>query len=164
MFPLRPRSHSRRHQCHLQVEKVEDRRLLTTITVTGVGDTIANDGVVTFREAITAANTNAASGDATAGTAGLDTIAFDIPGTGVHTIDLMSPLPAITDPIVIDGFTQPGSHPNTSPLDQGDNAVPQIELDGSGAGANANGLHIDAGGSTVLAAWSSTGSRSTASG
>jgi hypothetical protein len=76
-----------RARCHLEVERVEDRRLLTTITVTGVGDTIADDGVVTLREAITAANTNAPSGDAPAGTAGLDTIAFDIPGQGVHTND-----------------------------------------------------------------------------
>ena len=49
---------------------MEARLLLATITVTGTGDTIANDGIVTLREAITAANTNAASGDAPAGDAG----------------------------------------------------------------------------------------------
>ena len=48
----------------LRLEPLECRALLTTITVGGIGDTIANDGVVTLREAITAANTNAASGDA----------------------------------------------------------------------------------------------------
>ena len=69
-----------------QVEVMESRQLLATIIVTGTSDTIADDGIVTLREAITAANTNAASGDAPAGTAGLDTIDFDIPGPGVHTI------------------------------------------------------------------------------
>ena len=127
---------------------MEDRRLLATITVTGTGDTIADDGVVTLREAITAANTNAVSGDAPAGTAGLDTIDFDIPGPGVHTINLTSPLPAIADAIFIDGFTQPGSHPNTNALNQGVNALPLIELNGSAAGG-ANGLSISAGNSTV---------------
>ena len=77
---------------------MEARLLLATITVTGTGDTIAVDGVVTLREAITAANTNAASGDAQAGEAGLDTIAFNIPGTGVQTIRLATDLPTITDP------------------------------------------------------------------
>ncbi len=127
---------------------MEDRRLLATITVTGTGDTIADDGVVTLREAITAANTNAASGDAPAGTTGLDTIDFDIPGPGVHTISLTSSLPTITDAIFIDGFTQPDSHPNTNAIDQGVNALPLIELNGSGAGG-ANGLSISAGNSMV---------------
>src|SRR5215469_2489310 len=102
------------------VEALEERSLLATITVTGTGDTIANDGVVTLREAITAANTNAdPSGDTTPGDPGLDTIAFHIPGAGVHTIHLTSNLPTITDPVVIDGYTQPGSAPNTLP--DGDN-------------------------------------------
>ena len=69
-----------------QLEAIEARVLLSTIVVTGTGDDIANDGIVTLREAITAANTNAASGDAAAGDPGLDTIDFDIPGDGVQTI------------------------------------------------------------------------------
>ena len=41
--------------------------------MTGTGDSIANDGVVTLREAITAANTNAGpSGDTAPGDPGLD--------------------------------------------------------------------------------------------
>ena len=39
----------------LFLERLEDRSLLATIVVTGTGDTIAVDGVVTLREAITAA-------------------------------------------------------------------------------------------------------------
>jgi hypothetical protein len=78
------------------------------ITVTGTGDTIAADGFVTLREALTAANTNAASGDAPAGTVGLDEIRFAIsgaPGT-VHTIQPQSALPTITDPIFLNGYSQ----------------------------------------------------------
>src|SRR5262249_37775817 len=128
------------------VEALEERSLLATITVTGTGDTIANDGVVTLREAITAANTNAdPSGDTTPGDPGLDTIAFNIPGAGVRTISLTSALPTITDPIIIDGYSQPGSRANT--LADGDDAVLLIEL--SRGDLPINGLTITAGGSTV---------------
>jgi uncharacterized repeat protein (TIGR01451 family) len=131
---------------------MEARMLLATITVTDTGDAIALDGVVTLREAITAANTNAASGDAPAGEVGLDTIAFNIPGTGVHTIrPSPTTLPTITDPVTIDGYTQPGASPNTNPTTAASNAVLLIELDGSAitSGDFTGGLRITAGSSTV---------------
>ena len=62
-----------------------------------------------------------------------DTIVFDIPGAGVKTINLLSSLPDITDPIVIDATTQPGYA-----------GAPLVELDGLAAGANGNGLVIKA--------------------
>src|SRR6185437_12602111 len=62
--------------------------------------------------------------------AGPDTIAFSIPGAGVHTITLTSVLPLITGPVVIDGYTQPGSSVNTNPLNAGINAVLDVELTG----------------------------------
>jgi|GEM_PF-1127227 parallel beta-helix repeat protein len=68
---------------------------------------------------------------------GLDTIKFDIPGPGPHTIQLFSALPTITDAIVIDGTTEPDF-----------SGSPVIELDGSNAG-EANGLRIISGNSTV---------------
>ena len=43
-------------------------------------------------------------------------------------------LPPITDPVRIDGYSQPGSEPNTNPPDQGINVVLKIELAGSNAG------------------------------
>ena len=129
------------------VEVMEARQLLATIVVTGTGDNIANDGIVTLREAITAANTNAASGDATAGDPGLDTIDFDIPGTGVQTIILQSQLPAITDPVTVDGYTQHGASANT--LATGSDAVLLIEVDGPGSGGDMNGFTLDAGDSTL---------------
>jgi CSLREA domain-containing protein len=79
-----------------------------TITVTGTGDAVAVDGACTLREAVTAANTNAASGDCPAGTVGLDQIHFAIGGGGAQSINLFAPLPDIVDPVTIDATTQPG--------------------------------------------------------
>jgi CSLREA domain-containing protein len=106
-----------------------------TIVVNDVGDTVADDGVCTLREAITAANMNLVSG-VTGGecAAGdplpiVDTIAFAIPGPGVRTIQPTDGMPLITEAVVIDGYTQPGTSPNTLAI--GDNAVLLIEIDGS---------------------------------
>src|SRR5436305_7946305 len=57
-----------------------------------------------------------------------DVIAFNIPGAGVHRIAPLTDLPAITDPVVIDGYTQPGTSPNTQAT--ADDAVLLIELNG----------------------------------
>ena len=84
--------------------------------------------------------------DANSYTSERDTIEFDIPGLNVHTIRPLSPLPAFTEPVVIDGYTQPGTSPNTALT--GDNAVLLIELDGSLAGAK-YGLSLRGGNSIV---------------
>ena len=80
---------------------------------------------------------------------GKDTIIFKIPGSGIHTIQPLSELPAITDPVLIDGYSQPGSSPNTNPISQGCNAYLTIELDGTNAGNTSNGLTIQSGNSTI---------------
>src|SRR6266436_9118043 len=95
----------------------------TTFTVTNTNDS----GAGSLRQAILDANNNP----------GLDTIAFNIPGPGVRTISPTSALPTVTDPVIIDGYTQPGASPNT--LASGDNAVLKIVLDGTNAGPGANG-------------------------
>ena len=41
-------------------------------------------------------------------TAQTNTIDFAIPGNGVHTIEPASPLPAITQAVLIDGTSEPG--------------------------------------------------------
>ncbi len=88
-----------------------------TFTVTNVSDS----GAGSLRQAILDAN---AAG-------GADVIAFDVPGPGVHTLVIASALPAVTDIATIDGYTQPGSSPNTLPLAQGTNAVLNIEVSGA---------------------------------
>src|SRR5262249_34379635 len=60
------------------------------------------------------------------------------PGGGVQTIAPTSALPTISDPVVVDGTTQPGYA-----------GSPLVELRGSSAGSGASGLVITAGGSTV---------------
>lgn len=108
-----------------------------TITVNNAGEAVANDGQCTLREAITAANTNtasgAAAGECAAGMAGADNIVFAL-GTGTPTINLSSPLPVITQPLTIKGNT---------------GGATRIELNGAGAGASANGLTISAGNTVI---------------
>ena len=98
-----------------------------TFTVTNTNDS----GAGSLRQAITDANANAGQ---------TDTIAFNIAGAGPHTIAPASALPVITDPVIIDGTTEPDFA-----------GTPVIELDGAGAGAGVSGLVINAGGSTVRA-------------
>jgi parallel beta-helix repeat protein len=107
----------------------------TTFTVTTESDSV----VGSLRWAIQTANA----------TAGLNMIGFDIPGGGVHTITLNSPLPVFTDPVIIDGYTQPGASPNTNPPELGSNAVLRIELRGPGEFSGITGLAVSGGGSRV---------------
>src|SRR5207237_6118925 len=55
--------------------------------------------------------------------------------------------PAITDPVLIDGYSQPGASPNT--LTQGDNAVLLIELTATPTSHDNAGLTIRGGGTTI---------------
>ncbi|MBV8607429.1 MAG: Calx-beta domain-containing protein, partial [Singulisphaera sp.] len=101
--------------------------LPATFTVTDTSDDINDTG--SLRHAITQSNLTGP---------GPNTINFNIPGTGVKTIAPLSALPVITNPVIIDGTSQPGF--TSSPL---------IELDGQSAGTGSYGLAITAGGSTV---------------
>ena len=76
-----------------------------TFTVTNTGDS----GAGSLRKAITDANA----------AAGADTIAFNVSGAGcdgagVCTIVPQSVLPTVSGTLLIDGYTQPGSSPNTN--------------------------------------------------
>jgi hypothetical protein len=109
-----------------------------TFTVTNTNDS----GAGSLRQAIL---------DANGGGAGPHTIQFAIAGSGVHTITLSTRLPTIMQPTTIDGYTQPGSTPNTLPFPQGTNAVPGIEVSGQGMPLTLDAicLTIAAGGSVV---------------
>jgi Ca2+-binding RTX toxin-like protein len=112
-----------------------DPALAIIYPVTSTGDS----GAGSLRDAITSANA----------TPGLDTIDFAI-GTGAQTISPTSVLPAITDPVNIDGTSQPGFA-----------GTPLVHLDGTGAGSGATGLVVTAGSSTVrgleITGWSNRG-------
>src|SRR4051794_31676929 len=120
--PPQPRLR-RRKPPRLAVEPLDERAVPATFTVTTVDD----DGPGSFRQAIRDANANA----------GRDVIAFNIGAGGVLTIQPASALPAVTDPVVIDGTTQPGYA-----------GSPVVVLNGSQAGG-VDGLTISAGNSTV---------------
>jgi hypothetical protein len=68
---------------------------------------------------------------------GLDRIVFNLP-TSTRTIYPAATLPAVTDPVVLDGTTQPGF-----------SNQPIVELRGSLAGSGADGLRLQTVGSTV---------------
>ena len=94
------------------------------------GDGICNT-TCTLREAITAANAKP----------GADIINFNIPGIGgTVTVTPTSVLPSVTDPVTIDGYSQPGASANT--LVVGNNAVLRIQLSGTNAGDVPGGLVI----------------------
>jgi hypothetical protein len=108
----------------LRLEALEDRLALSTFLVTSTADA----GPGSLRQAVL---------DANAAT-GANAVAFDIGGGGVQTIQPASALPGITQPVTIDGTTQPGFA-----------GSPLIVLNGSQAGRDANGLTITAGNCTV---------------
>ena len=173
-FKLHPTGHAsrkrqpaRRSLRRLSFEPLEDRTLLATFIVNSAGDApddnigdgdcdtgfhIALPGGgelgldrCTLRAAIE--EVNAKTDPET------DTIEFNIAGPSPHLIRPNSPLPTITDPVLIDGYTQPGASPNANGPGLPTNAVLEIVLDGSNVVSNvedpAYGLHITAGYSTV---------------
>ena len=103
--------------------------LLATFLVTTTAD--SGSSPLSLRQAIIDSNA----------TPGLNTIDFSI-GSGAQTISLLSALPSITDPVNIDGTTQPGY-----------SGTPLIDIDGTSAGAGTNGLVLATGsdGSTICA-------------
>ena len=88
----------------------------------------ADSGYGSLRSALLTANA----------TPGVNAISFQIPGGGVQTINVMSPLPIITSPVSIDGTTQPGYI-----------GTPLIQLNGSATAPGVNGLELEAGNSIV---------------
>jgi hypothetical protein len=88
-----------------------------------------DSGTGSLRQAILNAN----------GNSGPDSITFNIPGSFVHTITPLSLLPTITDPVTIDGLSEPGASAS----------APLIELSGASGGSVTDGLVISAPNSTI---------------
>lgn len=99
-----------------------------TLVVVNVNDS----GVGSFRQAIL---------DSNASVGVLDTIEFNIPGGGLQSIALASALPDITDPVWINGQTQPGYN----------NVNPIVELNGAAVASPDAVLTISAGSCEVYA-------------
>jgi hypothetical protein len=98
---------------------VEDRLVPSTFVVTNTHDS----GTGSLRWAITGAN---------AATGQTNTIDFNVGGVAIK---LSSALPAVTNPVVIDGLTNPGAH--------------IVGLDGNNVSGRPNGLVLLAAGCTV---------------
>ncbi|MEO0824804.1 MAG: right-handed parallel beta-helix repeat-containing protein [Cyanobacteria bacterium J06642_9] len=88
-----------------------------TINVTGAGDTVAADGICTLREAIQAANTDAAVNECTAGD-GFDTI--NIPAATTINVG-GTPLPTISTQMTINGGSR-----DTTIIDYNGNGGPGL--------------------------------------
>ena len=101
---------------------------LTGLAATYTVSSPADSGAGTLRQALLNANAAGAT----------NTIVFNLPGPGPFTVNVLSALPIISSPIVIDGTTQPGFA--TTPI---------VELNGASAGSGVAGLYITAGNSTV---------------
>jgi len=105
--------------------------VINPLMVTNTDD----EGMGSLRNAINYANEN--NHEIT------DLIIFNISGTGPFTIQPLSPLPPISDQVVIDGYTQRYARPNSNEPGQEINSVLMIELNGTNASAGANGLTIE---------------------
>src|SRR5690349_3204564 len=141
----------------LFLERLEQRTLLAAvITVNSADDTDTRDTVLTLREALEVNNRTLAVSALTASEQGqvngtpssadADTIAFNIPGSGVHTITpttALGQLPPIAEPVTIDGYLQPGASKNTNGPGLADNAVLVVEISGSIIGNNGNGINVN---------------------
>src|SRR5262245_4915172 len=110
-FRRRRRKDSRHSFYKPALELLEGRYAPATFTVVNIDDS----GAGSLRQAMLDANA----------ALGADTLEFNIPGDGLHTIRPTG-LPPITEAVTIDGYSQPGARPNT--LAVGDDAVLQIEI------------------------------------
>ena len=131
---LQSRTASNNSSANQDAQPSSQETILTTFIVTNNLDNAVDPaplaGTGTLRQAIVDANANG----------GPDVISFAIPGAPPFTIAPVSPLPAVTGTVTIDGTTQPGFA-----------GTPIIELSGLNAGAAANGLTINSSSSVVRA-------------
>lgn len=99
-------------------ETIVDDTVVSTVTSTS--DSLANPPTGTLRWAVNDANAN-----------GFRVIRFNIPGAcSTHVINLLGPLPDLAVNLRVDGFSQPGSSPNSHAV--GNNAVLCVAIAGNG--------------------------------
>ena len=105
------------------LEVLEERQLMATITVNTTSDGSLSPSTVSLRQAIEISNGTLAVSSLTSAQQTLVSGAIGTPNTidfnissaqgTLDDIALFSPLPAITSPVIIDGYSQPGASPNT---------------------------------------------------
>ncbi len=115
----------------LSYETMEARRLLAALVVNTARDVVdPDDGLISLREAFLSANA----------TDGADSINFNIPGSGPHTIAPTSPLPILTGgSVVVDATSQPGY-----------TGLPLIEISGQNMTDNSPLLMLSSSGNSIL--------------
>jgi hypothetical protein len=86
----------------------------TTFTVTSTNDS----GPGSLRQALLGVNASP----------GPHSVQFSISGDGVHTLAPLTPWPELTNTVALDGYSQPGTQPNSLPW--GSDAALRIRLDG----------------------------------
>ena len=152
-----------RRRTRMQVELLEERQLLASITVNTTADDTTPDATMSLRQAIEVSNgtlpvsslSTQEQSQVTGAVGASNMIEFNIPttdsgydaATGVWTIAVQSALPTIaTNAAIINGYSQPGASKNT--LAQGDNAKLAIAI--NGGSQNTSGLTIAQQGSQVF--------------
>ena len=115
----------------LTVDTISDVSDGTTSSIAALLANKGSDGRISLREAIQAIGNSPATGTPFQ-------INFAIPGAGVHTINVTSPLPTITQSVLLDATTQPG-YTN----------APLIEINGVGTVLGTNGLEVNAASTTI---------------
>jgi hypothetical protein len=129
---LGPRPSARKTRRPARFESLEARRLLTTYDVLNLLDS----GAGSLRQALLDSNAHP----------GYNIIDFTTSGV----IQPQTPLPTITNPVEIDGFSAPGSSPNPTTDTNVDIAALTVQIDGSLiTSPNAIGLDIQAPNCTV---------------
>jgi hypothetical protein len=101
---------------------------MTSVQSTFVVTNRNDSGAGSLRQAILDANNNS----------GPDTITFNVPGSGIVIILPLSPLPALSGSVTLDGTTQPGYV-----------GSPRVEIDGTAAGPGTDGLTLNLGDNVV---------------
>ena len=126
----RRRAVDRRMFGRFRLEWLEPRELLATYTVTNTYDNLSAGSL---RSVIDQVNADSSR----------DIIDFAIPGTGLQTITLNSPLPTITNSVTIDGTSQATASgaPSSGP--------PLIAIDGSNLTSLESDLTVSASSSTI---------------
>jgi len=114
--------------CHSQGPLLDNVRIIRMYSPVRVTNT-NNSGVGSLRQAIIDANSNP----------DFNAMVFFVNGNGPFTFAPTSPLPSITMPLWIDGFSQTGSIPNGAQF-ASTSAQLKVVLNGGSAGSNANGL------------------------